>query len=155
MRVVLHSLSAKWLMGNYGNVAWNWIYKMLSCRRKNGDKSKSVTKRNPQKNWVALHLAQYLLFKLPFFYRKINRELPWGAPKASAAEKSCPRRFCGAAVHFQKVQRMVKVFKNVSEWWEQLLLKADIARWKSRLVLTFPRRVITCGASSRGAPPWL
>lgn len=136
MCVVLHSLSAKWVMGNYrkNKELWNWIYKMLSYGCKNSDKSKSVTK----KNWVALHLAQYLLFKLPFFYRKINRELPWGAPKASTAEKSCPQRFCGAAVHFQKVQRMVKVFKNISEWWEQLLLKADIAWWKSRRVWRFP-----------------
>lgn len=56
------------------------------------------------------------LFK--FLYRKINGELPWGAPKASAAEKTCPRPSRSRAEHFQKLREWLKFSEKTSQTFQ-------------------------------------
>lgn len=47
-----------------------------------------------------------------FLYRKINGELPWGAPKASGAKKDLPPAISQQSEALSKVEKMVQVFRK-------------------------------------------
>lgn len=97
-----------------------------------------------KKEWLSSQLcSNFVDLCSSFLYGKINGELPWGAPKASAAKKDLPPAVSQRSEALSKVERTVQVFRKKEKMAESFQSDESNFQWrralKRRRCLAAPR----------------